>query len=149
VLRITQVSQEGGRLTIKLEGEILAPWVGTVREACSTGGRPELLRLDLAAVTYADAAGTQLLRDLMREGIEIAACSGFLTELLHLDDEARGRARHLAAPGDGPSSVRPEEAAGASASRAALPQAHVFLSSFFPHPGGFHVCSQSDGEVVW
>ena len=37
-------------------------------------------------VTYADAAGTQLLRDLMREGIDIAACSSFLAELLHLDD---------------------------------------------------------------
>jgi hypothetical protein len=87
VLKITQLSQEGGRLTIKFEGEILAPWVGTVREACSTGGRrPERLRLDLAAVTYADAAGTQLLGDLMREGIEIAARSNFLAELLRVDD---------------------------------------------------------------
>jgi hypothetical protein len=74
-------------LTIKLEGEILAPWVDTVRDACSTGGRrPGRLRLDLATVSYADAAGTQLLHDLMREGIEIAACSSFLAELLHLDD---------------------------------------------------------------
>jgi hypothetical protein len=74
-------------LTIKLEGEILGPWVGTVRDACTQRGRRcRRLRLDLAAVTYADAAGTQLLRDLMGEGIEIAACSGFLAELLHLDD---------------------------------------------------------------
>jgi hypothetical protein len=29
---------------------------------------------------------TQLLGDLMRDGIEIAACSSFLAELLHLDD---------------------------------------------------------------
>jgi hypothetical protein len=75
-------------LTIKLEGAILAPWVGAVREACTQRGRrPGRLHLDLAAVTYADAAGTQLLRDLMREGIKIAACSSFLAELLHLDDE--------------------------------------------------------------
>jgi hypothetical protein len=40
----------------------------------------------LADVTYADAAGVQMLRDLMREGIEIAACSNFLAELLHLRD---------------------------------------------------------------
>jgi hypothetical protein len=90
VLKITRLSHEGGRLTIKLEGEILAPWLGTVRDACGTVGPwAGRLRLDLAAVTYADAAGTQLLRDLMREGIEIAACSGFLAELLHRDDDGR------------------------------------------------------------
>jgi hypothetical protein len=87
VLKITRLSHKGGRLTIRLEGEILGPWVGAVREACTKRGRrPGRLRLDLAAVNYADAAGTQLLRDLMREGIEIAACSSFLAELLHLDD---------------------------------------------------------------
>jgi hypothetical protein len=31
-----------------------------------------------------DAAGVQLLRDLKREGIEIAACSSFVAELLHV-----------------------------------------------------------------
>ena len=57
-----------------------------MREACKQRDRrPERLRLDLTAVTYADAAGTQLLGDLMREGIEIAACSSFLADLLHLD----------------------------------------------------------------
>ena len=87
MLKITRLSHQRGRLTIKLEGEILAPWVAAVREACKQRDRrPERLRLDLTAVTYADAAGTQLLRDLMREGIEIAACSSFLAELLHLDD---------------------------------------------------------------
>jgi hypothetical protein len=87
VLKITRLFHKGRCLTIKLEGEILGPWVDAARDACSTGGRrPRRLHLDLAAVTYADAAGTQLLRDLMREGIEIAACSSFLAELLHLDD---------------------------------------------------------------
>jgi hypothetical protein len=86
VLKITRLPRKGRVLTIKLEGEILAPWVGTVRDACTQRGRRcRRLRLDLAAVTYADAVGTQLLRDLMREGIEIAACSSFLAELLHLD----------------------------------------------------------------
>jgi hypothetical protein len=87
VLKITRLSQERGWSTIKLEGEILAPWVGAARDACTQRGRPcRRLRLDLAAVSYADAAGAQLLRDLMREGIEIAACSSFLAELLRLHD---------------------------------------------------------------
>jgi hypothetical protein len=87
VLKITRLSRKGRTLTLKLEGEILEPWVDTVRSTCTQRGRRfKLLHLDLAAVTYADAAGAQLLRDLLGEGIEIAACSSFLTELLHLDD---------------------------------------------------------------
>jgi anti-anti-sigma regulatory factor len=87
VLRITRVSRKGLALTIKLEGEFLAPWVETVRDACTRRGRRSgRLLLDLTAVTYADTAGARLLRDLMREGIEVTACSSFLGELLHRDD---------------------------------------------------------------
>jgi hypothetical protein len=85
VLKITRLSREGDRLTIKLEGEILGPWVGAVCDACRQGGRRcRRLRLDLAAVTYVDAAGVELLRDLLAEGVEIAACSNFVRELLQL-----------------------------------------------------------------
>lgn len=85
--KITRFSRKGRMQTIKLEGQILEPWVGTVRDACTKRGRRSTrLRLDLAAVTFADAAGVQLLRALMRAGIEIATCSSFLGELLHLED---------------------------------------------------------------
>src|SRR5262249_27213865 len=80
VLRITRLSQKGRGLTIKLEGEIVGAWVSAVRDACAIPARPR--RLDLAAVTYVDAAGVQLLRDLMAEGVKIAACSNFVGELL-------------------------------------------------------------------
>jgi hypothetical protein len=62
VLKITRLSRKGRGLTIKLEGEILGPWVGSLRDTCATLGRwPR--RLDLAGVTYVDAADLQLLRD--------------------------------------------------------------------------------------
>jgi hypothetical protein len=90
VLKITQLSRKGRMPTIRLEGEILAPWVAAVREACTARGRrSRRLHLDLAAVTYADAAGVQLLRDLLGEGVEIAACSSFVGELLHLGDSGK------------------------------------------------------------
>jgi hypothetical protein len=58
--------------------------VGAVRDACAPQGRrSEPLCLDLAAVTYVDAPGAQLLRDLLGEGIAIAACSGCVGMLLH------------------------------------------------------------------
>jgi anti-anti-sigma regulatory factor len=81
VLKITRLSRQGRGLTIKLEGELLEAWVGAARDACAIRGRRPR-RLDLSAVTYVDAAGVQLLRDLMAEGVEIAACSGFVGELL-------------------------------------------------------------------
>ena len=84
MLKITRVSHKGCDLTIRLEGELLGPWVGSVRDACATRGRRPR-RPDLAAVTYVDAAGVQLLRDLMAEGVEIAACSSFVGALLHLE----------------------------------------------------------------
>jgi anti-anti-sigma regulatory factor len=65
-------------LIIKLEGEIREPWVEAVRDACTERS----VRLDLAAVSYVDAAGVRLLQNLRREGIEIAACSNFIDELL-------------------------------------------------------------------
>jgi anti-anti-sigma regulatory factor len=87
VLKITRLPRPGRVLTIKLEGEILEPWVGTVRDACTPRvRRSRRLCLDLAGVTYADAAGVQLLRDLLREGNDLVACSSFLRELLHPDD---------------------------------------------------------------
>ena len=82
VLKITQLSQQGPDVTIKLEGEIVGAWVDAVRDACATRS-PWPRRLDLAAVTYVDAAGVQLLRELMAESIQIAACSSFVRELLH------------------------------------------------------------------
>ena len=86
MLKITWLSRKGWVATIKLEGELRGPWVETVRDAYIRWPlQSKRLRLDLAAVTYADAAGTQLLRDLMAEGVEIASCSSFVSELLRLE----------------------------------------------------------------
>jgi hypothetical protein len=83
VLRLTRLSRGVPVLTIKLEGQLLGPWVGAVRDACRARGRRSgRLLLDLAAVTYADPAGVELLCELVGEGVEIAACSGFVGELL-------------------------------------------------------------------
>jgi anti-anti-sigma regulatory factor len=82
VLRITWLSRKGRGLTIKLEGEIVGAWAEAARDACAIRGRRPR-RLDLAAVTYVDAVGLQLLRDLIAEGVEIADCSSFVGELLN------------------------------------------------------------------
>jgi len=85
VLKITRIARRGRVPTVKVEGEIRESCAGALREACATPGRrSRRARLDLSAVHYVDAEGVQLLRDLMDEGVEIAACSGFVSELLYL-----------------------------------------------------------------
>ena len=83
MLKITRLPGKGRVRMIKLEGELLAPWVGAVLEACTgQGSGSGRLVLDLAAVTYVDDPGIELLRDLVGAGIEIGACSSFIAELL-------------------------------------------------------------------
>jgi hypothetical protein len=61
--------------------------VAAVRESCTQQGpRSERLVLDLTAVGYVDGPGSQLLRELVIEGVEIGTCSGFIAALLELED---------------------------------------------------------------
>jgi anti-anti-sigma regulatory factor len=84
VLKITEVSRSDSAITFRLEGKVLAPWVDELRRIC-TEHESRQIRLDLNAVTFVDAAGAELMRELIRQGIVIAQCSGFVAELLHVD----------------------------------------------------------------
>jgi RNA polymerase sigma-70 factor (ECF subfamily) len=83
MLRIDHVSEVGQAPSLKLEGKLLGPWVEELRETCrSHAFPPDRLRLDLLAVTFVDAAGARLLADLIRQGVQISAGSGYVMELL-------------------------------------------------------------------
>jgi ABC-type transporter Mla MlaB component len=86
MLRITRIVGNDSVLTLKLEGKLRQPWVEELRIACAGPTlRPNSIQLDLSGVTFVDAAGAQLLGELVRRGFAIAACSGYITELLHLE----------------------------------------------------------------
>ena len=69
--------------TIRLEGKLLWPWVDEVRKACASSTDPAgRASLDLSALTFVDAAGEELLRKLIGQGIEVVACSSYVAELL-------------------------------------------------------------------
>jgi ABC-type transporter Mla MlaB component len=73
--------------TLELEGQLLAPWVAEVQRTCTElKNQANRIRLNLASVTFVDATGLKLLRNLKREGIEIAACSSYLAVLLNRED---------------------------------------------------------------
>ena len=85
MLRITSTNRQSTE-TLKLEGKLVEPWVAELIKTCSRLLEQGLqLRLDLAAVSFMDRAGTEALRDLIRRGATIGPCSGFVAELLKLD----------------------------------------------------------------
>jgi anti-anti-sigma regulatory factor len=86
MLKITAITDGPPDVLLKLEGKLLQPWVEELANVCTDWtATTYAIRLDLSAVTFVDAAGTQLLRELIRQGIAIAACSRFVAELLHLE----------------------------------------------------------------
>ena len=87
MLKITEIVQSDSGRTFKLEGKLLGPWVDELRNACTQPlDRLEQVGLDLAAVTFVNAAGAKLLRELIRQGIIITRCSAFVAELLHAEE---------------------------------------------------------------
>jgi hypothetical protein len=83
MLRITMQPANDSSRRLKLEGKLLEPWLEELRRACAEAVSPEIpLHLDLAGITFVDAAGAQLLRELIHQGVTLVRCSGFVTVLL-------------------------------------------------------------------
>jgi hypothetical protein len=86
MLKITQSSSQGSGSTVKLEGKLLQPWEDEVRALFPPALPGPLPRLDLSSLTFVDAAGVDLLRQLLRQGVAIQSCSGFVAALLQLNN---------------------------------------------------------------
>jgi ABC-type transporter Mla MlaB component len=87
MLKITRIDGPDSTQTFKLEGKLLEPWVPEVLKVCPSHddwfGR---ISLDLSGLTFVDRAGAKLLKDLIRRGLAVSASSGFVAELLHLEN---------------------------------------------------------------
>jgi RNA polymerase sigma-70 factor (ECF subfamily) len=87
MLKITRIDGQDSMQTFKLEGKLLEPWVAEVLNVCSSrDGWSGRTSLDLSGLTFVDQAGAKLLKDLIGRGIAVSACSGFVAELLHLEN---------------------------------------------------------------
>lgn len=83
MLRITNVQEPGASSVLKLEGKLLEPWVGELHDACREClNPPAVVTLDVAELSFVDAAGTIALRELQRCGFSIRGCSSLVAELL-------------------------------------------------------------------
>ena len=86
MLRITRSTPEDDKAHggLIIEGRLVGPWVDVLREECrarreESGSAPVL---EAAGVTFADAAGLELLRELHDQGIATLTCSSFLRHLI-------------------------------------------------------------------
>ena len=68
--------------TIHLAGKLLAPWIEEVSTAIASARGGGALRVDLAALTFADHDGAALLKKLRAEGITLVGGSPFIEGLL-------------------------------------------------------------------
>ena len=85
MLKISQAGKVNQSITLKLEGSVVGPWVGELRQVCETlltEGRR--LILDLADVTFADASGVAVLSSFKSRGVAITNCSPFVEEQLKM-----------------------------------------------------------------
>jgi len=83
MLKISQTGKANHSVTLKLEGRVVGPWVGELRQVCETHlteGR--VLKLDLTDVTFADADGVAVLAGFKRRGVTLKNCSPFVDEQL-------------------------------------------------------------------
>ena len=89
MLRISPITGPGPSQTLKVEGQLVGPWVGVLELECqahlrASPGRP--LRLELSDTSYADRAGRELLRQLAATGVVLLGPSTMILDSLHEDE---------------------------------------------------------------
>lgn len=86
MLRITRKLTDRERFTLALEGRIASDWVQVLEDECGRVMADESeICLDFSGVTYVDARGTELLRRLVRQGVQIINCPAMILDLLQTD----------------------------------------------------------------
>jgi ABC-type transporter Mla MlaB component len=84
MLRITVVESSNIAVTLRVEGRITGPWVEELRTACRLHTSPDdvQLSLELADISFADAGGIALLRELRNRGVGLIRTTPFVAEQL-------------------------------------------------------------------
>ena len=82
MLRIDTIETDDAAL-LRLEGRMIGPWVAEVRRSCDDAlARRRRLTLDLASVSFVDADGVTLLRELTRRRVALANTTPFVAAQL-------------------------------------------------------------------
>jgi ABC-type transporter Mla MlaB component len=84
MLRITNGTRREGP-TLVLEGRLTGPWVDELArcwKALTATRDARSVNVDLDGVTFIDAGGRALLREMHEEGATLAVCSGCMTRAI-------------------------------------------------------------------
>jgi anti-anti-sigma regulatory factor len=96
MLRISKLSDHEGRTILRLDGEVVGPWVDELERICAeaTSGHhakaPRLI-LDLAGVSFLDAKAITLVRGLVTGHVSVTNYSVFIGEQLKEVSDDRSR----------------------------------------------------------
>jgi len=89
MLKIETDKGTGAGITLRLEGQVIGPWVEELRIACEPLlGQSAGVTLDLGSVSFVSREGARLLASLGDRRVAVVGCSGFVTEQLRADREA-------------------------------------------------------------
>lgn len=90
MLRITRTEDSLPAITFRLEGRIAGEWVAVLEEESRrTLGEGREVVLDCAEVTFIDADGREMLRQMMCERVRLVHVSPLLASLLVGDPATR------------------------------------------------------------
>lgn len=85
MLKISEGKATKQTVLLRLEGRVVGPWVGELRQICeplvSDGSK---LALDLSEVSFADENGVALLSSLKGRGTKLLNATPFVEEQLKL-----------------------------------------------------------------
>jgi ABC-type transporter Mla MlaB component len=88
MVRIQKIVESATEPTLSVEGRIVSEWVTVLEDECRQALRDTpRVQLDLAAVTFIDARGVEVLRRLVTEGVAVVNCREFIGALLNGDGD--------------------------------------------------------------
>jgi len=84
MLRITVVESSSETVRLRVEGRVTGGWVAELRRACELHALSDDIRLtlDLADVSFVDAAGIELFKELRSLCVKLLSPSPFVFEQL-------------------------------------------------------------------
>jgi hypothetical protein len=84
MLKITVVESSSEAVRLRVEGKLMGRWVEELRRTCDLHALSDGIRLtlDLADVSFADAEGVELLKELRNRLVTLLSPSSLLTEQL-------------------------------------------------------------------
>jgi anti-anti-sigma regulatory factor len=88
VLKITTIS-DGDRITLRLDGRLVGPWVEEFRKAVEACG-DAAVTVDLSNTTFADGRGRQALADARARGARFVTAGPLMEALVGQQENRHG-----------------------------------------------------------